>query len=428
MSQKQVRFKTLPEWLKWQEGLHFTSIELGLDRCKAVADNLGLLSPEYAVISVAGTNGKGSSVTMLNNILTEAGYKTGSYMSPHLIRYNERICVGGVEVDDKTICKSFARIDEARGKISLTYFEFGTLAAMDIFRNEKVDIAILEVGLGGRLDAINILDADVALVSSIALDHEFWLGKDRETIAFEKAGIFRGDKPAVCSDPNPPETLVAHAEDLGTRLSILDRDYHYEFNGENWDWLSEGVQYRALPKPCEYNYYQIQNASGVLMALTELPDRFPVSETAIRDGLKNFQLEGRFQVIQGDVTIIMDVAHNAEAASILVDNLERMPTEGKTHIVIGMLNDKDHRAVFGELRKVADNWRIVELNSLRATESQVLLNDLEKSGNQKKVKTFNDMHDALVDVHKEAEKGDRIIITGSFITVGAAISQLQNLN
>lgn len=426
MSQKQARFNTLPEWLKWQEGLHFTSIELGLDRCKAVAKNLDLMTPEHPVISVAGTNGKGSSVTMLNNILTEAGYKTGCYMSPHLIRYNERIRVGGVEVDDKTICQSFSRIDQARGKISLTYFEFGTLAALDIFRNEKVDIAILEVGLGGRLDAINILDADVALVSSIALDHEFWLGKDRETIAFEKAGIFRGDKPGVCSDPNPPHTLVAHAEKLGTDLHLLGRDYQYEFKGTEWDWIGETAQYHGLPKPCEYNHHQIQNASGVLMALSKLPERFSIQESAIREGLKQFQLEGRFQVINDNVTTIMDVAHNAEAAKILVDNLQRMSCDGKTHIVIGMLNDKDHAAVFTELCNVADNWRIVELLSSRATETHVLLNDLKKAGNRKTVQIFGNMQDALTDVYREAEDGDRVIITGSFLTVGAAISQLKN--
>lgn len=428
MSNTNPRFNTLKDWLTWQEGLHFTSIELGLDRCKMVAENLGLLEPEYTVISVAGTNGKGSSVTMLNNILIEAGYRTGSYMSPHLTRYNERIRVGGIEVDDATICESFARIDDARGKITLTFFEFGTLAALDIFRQQKIDIAILEVGLGGRLDAVNILDADVALVSSIALDHEFWLGKDRETIAREKAGIFRGDKPAVCSDPNPPKSLLAYANELGTDLSVLGQAYHYQTGDGDWQWSSGERVHSALPKPCAYNRYQIQNASGALMALKKLPDHFSISEEAIRKGLEKFQLDGRFQVIEDDVTIVMDVAHNKNAASILAANLLDMPSQGKTHILIGMLNDKDHKAVFGELAKVADNWRIVELSSPRATETQLLLDDLKEAGNSKPVSSFSGISEALEDVYKEAVKGDRIIITGSFLTVGAAIEHMQSMN
>ena len=227
-----MRFTRLEDWLAWQEGLHFTSIELGLERCMTVAGRLGLLHPDYAVISVAGTNGKGSSVNMLRAILTHAGYATGSYTSPHLVRYNERICLNGVDVSDEMLCAAFERIDRVRGDISLTYFEFGTLAALDIFQRAGIDIAVLEVGLGGRLDAVNCLDADAALITTIELDHENWLGRDRETIAREKAGIMRSGSTAVCSDPEPPQSLLEHAASLGTNLRVPGRDFRHHIRSE----------------------------------------------------------------------------------------------------------------------------------------------------------------------------------------------------
>ncbi|MEE9551556.1 MAG: Mur ligase family protein, partial [Gammaproteobacteria bacterium] len=248
-----MRFQTLAEWLAWQESLHFTAIELGLDRCLSVADTLGLLQPNYTVISVAGTNGKGSSVAMLESILRHAGYKTACYTSPHLVRYNERIQIKGEEVTDKALCKAFDRIDKARGDISLTYFEFGTLAALDIFQRSGIDIAILEVGLGGRLDAVNCLDADIALVTSIDIDHENWLGSDRESIAREKAGIFRTSRPAICSDPNPPDSLLRYADSQDTPLYLQDHDYKYQITKDTWLWQTDSIRYANLPKPDLYN-------------------------------------------------------------------------------------------------------------------------------------------------------------------------------
>lgn len=215
-----IRFQTLTEWLEWQESLHFTAIDLGLDRCLSVAEKLELLAPRHTVISVAGTNGKGSSAKMLESILRASGYKTGCYTSPHLIRYNERVQINGEEVSDDKLCESFNRIDRARGNISLTYFEFGTLAALDIFQHAEVDVAILEVGLGGRLDAVNCVDADAALVTSIDIDHVDWLGSDRESIGREKAGIYRASAPAICSDSNPPKSLLKYAENLGASLFL----------------------------------------------------------------------------------------------------------------------------------------------------------------------------------------------------------------
>jgi len=267
-----MRFNTLQEWLAWQEGLHFTSIELGLDRCMLVAKRMGLLHPSHAVISVAGTNGKGSSVSMLRGILNNAGYNTGSYTSPHLIRYNERICINGEEVSDELLCASFERIDRARGDVSLTYFEFGTLAAFDIFQRAGVDIAVLEVGLGGRLDAVNCLDADAALITTIDLDHQNWLGPDRESIGREKAGIMRSTAPAVCSDPNPPATILEHAAQLGTSLYMPGRDYEHHVTGNSWVWQSGKIHLGNLPQPSLYNPEQMANAAGVLMTLTLLSD------------------------------------------------------------------------------------------------------------------------------------------------------------
>ncbi|MDX1519147.1 MAG: bifunctional folylpolyglutamate synthase/dihydrofolate synthase, partial [Gammaproteobacteria bacterium] len=313
----------------------------------------------------------------------------------------------------------------ARGNISLTYFEFGTLAALDIFSREGIDIAILEVGLGGRLDAVNILDADVALVSTIALDHEFWLGKNRESIALEKAGIFRPETPAVCSDPNPPRSLIRRAQELNTPLHLLNRDYKYIPRGDVWDWKTLNVELKGLPRPCPYNHYQMQNAAGVLRTLRHLHDRHPVSEEAIHKGLQQVQFPGRFQVFPGEVQIIMDVAHNQNAAHILSENVRKLGKTGRTHVLIGMLNDKDHAAVFRELATIADSWHIVELDSERKTGSEVLLNELDKMSDTRPRKVHLNISRALGYIRQHAGLGDQIVVTGSFLTVGAAMRCLK---
>lgn len=420
-----MRFTTLEEWLAWQEGLHFTSIELGLDRCMAVAERMGLLKPDYAVISVAGTNGKGSSVNMLRAILGKAGYSTGSYTSPHLIRYNERICLNGVEVTDDMLCASFDRIDRARGDISLTYFEFGTLAAFDIFRNANVDIAILEVGLGGRLDAVNCLDADVALITTIDLDHENWLGQDRESIGREKAGIMRSTSPAVSSDPNPPQSVIDYADSLGTSLHISGKDYRHHATGQTWTWQSDDVVYDGLPRPSLYNPEQMANAAGVLMTLKVLSDRFPVSMQAIREGLQDFNLSGRFQIVPDKAQLILDVAHNQQAAKLLVQNLKELPVKGNTHVLIGMLKDKNHRAIFTEVSEIADFWHIVSLESPRGADSKMLSEELSKMKITKNITCYDTVAEALNRIRELVEPQDRIVITGSFLTVGAAIKHLK---
>ncbi|MEM6998401.1 MAG: bifunctional tetrahydrofolate synthase/dihydrofolate synthase [Pseudomonadota bacterium] len=417
-----LRFNRLDKWLEWQESLHFTAIELGLERCRRVANNMGLLKPPYNVISVAGTNGKGSSITLLDKILRNANYKVGRYTSPHLLKYNERICINGKEVSDSELCESFDRIDRARGEISLTYFEFGTLAALDIFRQHNVDIAVLEVGLGGRLDAVNILDADVALITSIDIDHQQWLGDTRESIAREKAGIFRNKALAICSDPNPPQSLLDCAEALGTPLSVASRDYQYSTNDNTWRWKSDELCLNELPRPMQYCEFQLQNAAGVLMVLDKINQDYPVSENNIRQGLTDFRLNGRMQIIPGEIAKILDVAHNRESVKALVENLRMMPCHGKTHILLGMLKDKDHLEVFKVLQEIADSWNIVSLLQDRGSDAKTLISDLETLDIKDNVSEYKNVNDAMEKLQETCEPGDRIVITGSFITVGEALS------
>lgn len=423
-TQKAMRFDKLDEWLAWQEELHFTAIELGLDRCTAVAEVMGLLNPSFTIISVAGTNGKGSSVTMLGSILHNSGYKTGCYTSPHLIRYNERITLAGIEVTDEMLCESFNRIDLARGDISLTYFEFGTLAALDLFHRANIDVAVLEVGLGGRLDAVNCFDADVALISSIDLDHMQWLGKDRESIAYEKAGIFRANKPAICSDPHPPASILKYAESIAADLYIPGRDFNYQLSDDHWSWQWGSVIYDNLPRPSQYNSCQVQNAAGVLMVLDKLKSIIPVDAHAIEKGLQDFSLTGRFQMLTEGTQTILDVAHNNQAAKTLVHNLKQFPSSGKTHIIIGMLKDKDKKSVLKELIEIADYWHAVTISTSRGDNSETLRKELLELGVSVPISVSETVADAFLKIQNETGMHDRIVVTGSFLTVGEAIRYL----
>ncbi|MFQ5659356.1 MAG: bifunctional tetrahydrofolate synthase/dihydrofolate synthase [Gammaproteobacteria bacterium] len=419
-----MRFHSLAEWLSWQEGLHFTAVDLGLDRCYEVAVRIGLLTPDFMLISIAGTNGKGSSAAMLDLILRNAGYRVGNYTSPHLLRYNERIRVDGVEIDDDTLCQSFNRIDQARADISLTYFEFGTLAAIDFFHRSGVEIAILEVGLGGRLDAVNILDADVALVCSIDLDHENWLGHDREVIGAEKAGIFRAARPAICSDLNPPSSIIGHAAAIGSDLSLAGRDFGFQIGEDSWSWRSGLSVMKDLPKPDRFNDSLVQNAAGVLKILDVVSDRYPVDNKTVYESLQNFRLPGRFQRVPGKVSFVLDVAHNRQSAEVLAENLGKLGPVRSNHIVIGMLKDKDHSAVFQALSEFGDFWHLVTLDSERAADSQMLAEELYKMGNSNNITLFEAIDTALQQVCAQARTGDRVVVTGSFLTVGAAIRWL----
>ena len=419
------RFHMLEDWLSWQQDLHFTAIDLGLERCRAVAEKMGLLNPEFIVISVAGTNGKGSSVTMLDMILRHAGYLTGKYTSPHLLKYNERICTNGLEVEDEQLCRAFDRVDRARAGISLSYFEFGTLAALEIFKQQQVEIGILEVGLGGRLDAVNILDADAALITSIDVDHENWLGYNRNSVGREKAGILRAGKPAVCSDPSPPQSITEYADDAGVELELLNMDYSYQIKNSVWDWKAGSLQYLGLPKPDVYNDCQLQNAAGVIMLLKTMSNQIEVREDAIISAMKDFRLQGRFQIIPGVVPYVLDVAHNVQAAKLLVSNLQKLDVNGKTHCVIGMQKDKNHGSIFEELDKIVDVWHLVDLPAENTASAAYLAEKLQTSAKPQEMYQFDYADKALEFASENTMAGDRILVTGSFLTVNAVTNWLQ---
>ena len=419
-----ARFNSLDDWLAWQERLHFTAIELGLDRCREVARRMDLLQPDFAVVSIAGTNGKGSSAAMLDLILRKAGYRIGRYTSPHLLRYNERICVCGMEIDDASLCRAFERVDQARGEVSLTYFEFGTLAALDIFRGAGIELAILEVGLGGRLDAVNMIDPDVALVTTVDLDHERWLGFDRDSIGREKAGIYRTGRPALCADPDPPRSVAEAARAIGARHYQLHREFTFASHADTWEWRSGETVLGGLPKPSVNHRLQVQNAAGIIMVLQHLAPRFQVNRESLCAGLSEFRLPGRFQIVPGLIPHIFDVAHNRQAAEVLALNLASLPCKGDTHLVIGMLKDKNHHAVLSALAGSADTWHLVTLGGERGAAGRQLTEALAQIGHRGTVRVFEAIPDALKAVSALAAPGDRIVVTGSFVTVGAAMHSL----
>ncbi|MCW8829800.1 MAG: bifunctional tetrahydrofolate synthase/dihydrofolate synthase [Gammaproteobacteria bacterium] len=415
-----MRFSSLEQWLHWQESLHPSAIDLGLERPGKVLHTLGLESPSHTVITVAGTNGKGSSVAMLESILLAAGYRVGCYTSPHLLHYNERIRINGESATDEALCEAFERIDQARGDTSLTYFEFGTLAAIDLFARAGLDVAVLEVGLGGRLDAVNLLDADVALITAIDIDHAAWLGDDREAIGREKAGIFRPGRPAVCSDPRPPQSLLAYAEELGTPLWLLGRDFDYHAEEKGWSW-SGGQRYTVLPLPALRGPFQLQNAAGVVKVLTLLADSLPVTPQHLRQGLLSVRLAGRFQLLSGEVPLIVDVAHNPQSAAALAVNLRQIPLKGQTRAVVAMLADKDLARVVRELVPVVEHWYVAGLDVWRGCDADSLA-AVVAAESASCPQVFASLDEAVKQAQQEAGPGDRIVVFGSFHTVAAVLA------
>lgn len=419
-----MRFDTLPEWLAWQEALHFTEIDPGLDRINAVWERMGgSRTLPFPVITVAGTNGKGSSVAMLSSILRAAGYKTATYTSPHLLAYNERIVIDGQSCSDEQICASFERIDQARAEISMTYFEFATLAAADIFCREQVDVAVLEVGMGGRLDAVNLFNADVALITPIALDHVAWLGDTRDKIGFEKAGIMRAGRPVVSSEFSPPDSIIQRAAQLAAPLSMAGRDYHYSISetGTSWNWQSGPLQWLDLAKPALTGHYQIQNAAAVLQIVKLLAEAGldKLDRKAVEQGLEQVQLSGRFQMLPGPVTTIFDVTHNQQGAENLHALLKEIPCEGHTHAVVAMLRDKDAGAVFAALNTVIDRWYVGSLEGNRGLSGDALATQLLPQVDADSVSVFDAVSDAYSAAVSAANTGDRILVFGSFHTVEA---------
>jgi dihydrofolate synthase/folylpolyglutamate synthase len=419
---QQPRFDSLDQWLNWQETLHPSSIDLGLERVGRVADRLQCRVPAPVVVSVAGTNGKGSSLAMLAAILSSAGYRVGCYTSPHLIRYNERVRLLGEEVSDTMLCQAFERVDRARGDDSLTYFEFGTLAALDIMAREQLDVALLEVGLGGRLDAVNIVDADLALITRIGIDHTEWLGADREAIGREKAGICRPSKPAVCGDADAPLSVRLEANRIGALWHCPGRDFTVCEAGQVWHWQGGQRAWRDLPRPALSGAHQLANAASVLMALELLRDRLPLSRSSIESGLTQVRLAGRIQRVPGAVEQVLDVSHNAQAASALAHALQEMPCAGRTYAVIGMMQDKDAGAFARELAELVCHWYPVGLDVERASSARQLAEGLEPVAGAQRVTVCETPGDAVKLLKRKLESGDRVLVCGSFHTVAGWVA------
>jgi len=408
------------------ETLHPREVELGLARVNEVRDRLGLSQLAFAVITVSGTNGKGSTVAMLEHVLHAAGYRVGAYTSPHLIDYNERVHVATEAVSDAELCAAFQRVEAARADTPLTYFEFGTLAAVDLFRQRNVEIAILEVGLGGRLDAVNAWDADVAIVSSVGIDHTDWLGPDRESIGREKAGIYRAQRCAICGDPTPPDSLIQYAEQIGARLLCVHKDFDFERLPEGWTWRALDKMHAGLPYPAMRGDYQLYNAACVLMALDCLAERFPVNMADIRAGLLNAVLPGRFQTLPGRPVRVLDVAHNAQAAEALARTLRAQVVPGRTIAVCGMLHDKPIVDVLRILVPLVSRWHVAGLPGARGTSTEDMRAALAAAGVSEGVGLHEDIEQAYVAALAEASENDRIVVFGSFHTVGAILLQPKN--
>ena len=411
------RFHTLEQWLRWQEQLHPASIDLGLVRVGVVADRLGCRAPAPVVITVGGTNGKGSSVAMLDAILRKAGYRVGCYTSPHLFRYNERLKLQGEAVADKGWCEAFARVDQARASETLTYFEFGTLAALDIMQRSSLDVAILEVGLGGRLDAVNIVDADAALVTTVDIDHTDWLGNNREDIAMEKAGIFRPGRAAICGDSQPPSSLRAEADRIGANWFALGDAFRILEAGRLWHWQGVGRHYTDLPAPALAGAHQLANAAAVLMVLESLQAELPVSEQAIKTGLRRVELPGRIQRLPGKVEQVLDVSHNTQAATALVDALRKFRVPGSTWAVIGMMRDKPLQEFVAVLKDVVQHWCPVGLEVERACSCEDMMRGIEAVCGAASMLACAAMPAVRAQLRQHVQNGDRILVCGSFYSV-----------
>lgn len=417
-----MRFHTLSDWLRWQETLHPSRIDLRLERVGAVWSRLGPARLPCPVITVGGTNGKGSCVAYLDNLYRAAGYRACAYSSPHLLRYNERIRIDGREADDAAICASFARIDAVRGDVQLTYFEFGTLAALDLFVAAEPDVIILEVGLGGRLDAVNIIDADVALVASIGMDHTAWLGDDPSQIASEKAGIFRSNRPAVIGQCDAPARLRERALEIGAEVFQLGREFGHRIDADQWQWHGPaGMRWGALPPPALRGRVQYDNASSALCVAALLKDRLPVSSSALRQALIRTRLPGRFTVFPGAITWILDVAHNAEAARMLAANLAAYPCTGRCHAVFSLLADKDAVAVSAALAAQVHQWHIAPAPGPRAMPVDALQAALAAAAPDRPVTRYAGVEQAIAGAAIAAVPNDCILVFGSFMTVEVAL-------
>lgn len=416
MNNHQIPQATSPlaAWLYYLERLHSQAIDLGLERVKQVAERIDLLKPAPTVFTIAGTNGKGTTCCTLEAILLAAGLRVGVYSSPHLLEYTERVRIQGRELPEVEHCQAFAHIEAGRGDTSLTYFEFSTLSALHLFKQARLDVVILEVGLGGRLDATNIVDSDVAGITSIALDHTDWLGADRESIGREKAGVFRAGKPAVVGEPDMPASIAAVADEIGAKLYRRGDAWQFSRQDSSWRWQCGAQQMDDLPLP----HVPLPNAATALAVLHYSP--LQVSDSAIRLGLENAQLPGRFQMVSEQPMLILDVAHNPHAAAYLAERLSQLPAvRGKVRAVVGMLADKDIAGTLACLVGQIDEWYCAPLEGPRGASAEALAQHLTAS------RQFNDVETAWRQAMQDATPQDRVIVCGSFHTVAHVMAVLK---
>ncbi|MDZ4101885.1 MAG: bifunctional tetrahydrofolate synthase/dihydrofolate synthase [Hydrogenophaga sp.] len=424
---------TLPEWLAHAERLHPVTIDMGLERVQRVAHRMGL-ALDCPVITVAGTNGKGSTCAMLEAVYTQSGYRTGVYTSPHLVHFEERCRIAGEPVATNDLLPAFAEVEAARKgqggdeEISLSYFEFTTLAILRTLSRAGLDVAILEVGLGGRLDAVNIIDTDCAVITCIALDHMALLGNDREAIGYEKAGIMRTGRPVVVSDPVPPQSVLDRALEIGADLWRIGKDFHFAGDQQQWGWAMHpshgGRRYAGLAYPALRGANQLVNASGVLGAVEALRSKLPVTAQAVRNGLALVELLGRFQIVPGTPTLVLDVAHNPHSVAALTENLDAMGYYPTTHAVFGAMADKDLGAMLERIAPLIDRWHLTDLPLPRASTAAALAEALKVHPATAK-STVAGCHpspmEALQAAVSHADPADRIVVFGSFFTVGGVL-------
>ena len=409
---------TLDEWLAHCERLHPPSADKTLQRVQRVRERMGLAFA-VPVVTVAGTNGKGSSCAMLEAIAMQAGYRVGLYSSPHLVHFEERCRVNGQRLQAEALLPHFEAVEAARGDTALTYFEFTTLAIMRALSLAPLDLVVLEVGLGGRLEAVNAVDADCALITSIDLDHVELLGPDRESIGFEKAGILRAGRPAVISDPLPPGSVLRHAQSIGADLRQVGRDFAHSGDRQQWSWRGRSRRYNALAYPALRGANQLINASGVLAVFEALHDRLPITAQAVRNGLAMVELQGRFQIVPGQPVLVLDVAHNPHAVATLALNLDQMGFYPRTHAVFGAMRDKDIDGMLDKLEPLVDAWYPCDLPLPRAARADELAQRLPAG--RAPAGRFATPSLALRAALEAADPADRIVVFGSFLCVGGVL-------
>ena len=417
-----MTLQTLEAWLAHCERMHPVSMDLSLERTVRVRQRLGLTF-NVPVVTVAGTNGKGSTCAMLESVALAAGWRVGTYQKPELVNFEERCRVGGRPVAAAALLPHFEAVDAARGDITLTKFEFTTLAIAHLLSSTPLDLVILEVGLGGRYDAVNAIDTDCAVITSIDLDHTEYLGPDRESIGLEKAQIMRRGRPAIVSDPLPPSSLVAHAEAVGADLWLVGRDFSHSGDRQQWSWQGRDRRYNGLAYPSLRGANQLLNASGVLAVFEALRERLPVSAQAVRQGLATIELPGRFQIVPGEPTLVLDVAHNPHAVAALALNLDQMGFYPRTHAVFGAMRDKDLAGVIARVAPLIDAWYCTDLPLPRAASAAHLARHIAELRPGAATSTHVDPSTALAAALEAADPADRILVFGSFLTVGGVLRQ-----